>query len=138
MPIGAMCTTARVASALTPGSHGTTFGGNPVACAAGCAAIGRRSPTTGCSRACVRVGEHFKARLEALASRAASRPSAAWASWSGAELDRPGAPIVKRCPEAGLLINCTADRVLRFLPPLVIRRAQMDEGFGILERAITA
>ena len=55
----------------------------------------------------------------------------------GAVLDRPGAPIVQRCLADGLLINCTADKVLRFLPPLVIRRAEIDEGFVILERALS-
>jgi acetylornithine/succinyldiaminopimelate/putrescine aminotransferase len=56
----------------------------------------------------------------------------------GALLDRPGASIVERCLVDGLLINCTADRVLRFLPPLVITRAQVDEGFAVLERALDA
>ena len=53
-------------------------------------------------------------------------------------LDRPGQPVVERCRETGLLINCTADRVLRFLPPLVIERALVDDGLAILEKALAA
>jgi acetylornithine/succinyldiaminopimelate/putrescine aminotransferase len=137
LPIGAMCTTARLAETLTPGSHGTTFGGNLVACAAALAAV----PALADEKllASVRtMGEHFRARLQALAARGGIRQIRGMGLMWGAELDRPGAAVVKQCLEEGLLINCTAERVLRFLPPLVIRRAQIDEGFGILERAITA
>jgi acetylornithine/succinyldiaminopimelate/putrescine aminotransferase len=56
----------------------------------------------------------------------------------GAVLDRPGADVVERCRRGGLLINCTADRVLRFLPPLVIERPLVDEGLAILEKALAA
>ena len=54
----------------------------------------------------------------------------------GAELGQPGAAVVERCQRDGLLINCCAERVLRFVPPLIITREQVDEGFTILERAL--
>ena len=137
LPIGAMCTTARVAAAFSPGTHGSTFGGNPVVCAAARAAL--QTLADSALLASVRaMGDHFRARLEALAPRAGIREVRGVGLMLGAELDRPGAPVVERCLEEGLLINCTADRVLRFLPPLVIRRAQINEGFGILERALAA
>jgi acetylornithine/succinyldiaminopimelate/putrescine aminotransferase len=50
----------------------------------------------------------------------------------------PGQPVVERCRETGLLINCTADRVLRFLPPLVVTAAEVDEALGVLDRALAA
>jgi acetylornithine/N-succinyldiaminopimelate aminotransferase len=135
LPIGATCTTARIAAALTPGTHGSTFGGNPVACAAGVAAL--RALADPALLAHVRaVGDHFRGRLEAIAGRTGIRTVRGMGLMLGAELDRPGAPVVSRCLAAGLLINCTADRVLRFLPPLVITREEVDEGFGILERAL--
>jgi acetylornithine/N-succinyldiaminopimelate aminotransferase len=84
-----------------------------------------------------RVGAHFRARLEAIRG-AGIREVRGMGLMLGAELDRPGAPVVARCLRDGLLINCTADRVLRFLPPLVITGAQVDEGFAILERALAA
>jgi len=56
----------------------------------------------------------------------------------GAELEKPGAPIVDRCREAGLLINCTVDKVLRFTPPLIVRREEVDEAMAILSKALHA
>jgi acetylornithine/N-succinyldiaminopimelate aminotransferase len=136
LPIGATLTTARVAAALSPGTHGSTFGGNPVACAAAVAALKALSDP-GLLEHVRRVGDHFRARLEGIKG-AGIREVRGAGLMLGAELDRPGAPVVSRCLEAGLLINCTADRVLRFLPPLVITREEVDEGFAILERAIAA
>jgi len=85
------------------------------------------------------MGAHFRAKLETLAGRLAMiRNVRGLGLMLGIELDRPGQPIVERCLADGLLINCTAERVLRFVPPLVIRRAEIDEGFVILERALAA
>ena len=136
LPIGATLTTARVAAALTPGAHGSTFGGNPVACAAAVAAV-KALVDPALLDNVRRVGAHFRARLEAIRG-AGIRQVRGAGLMLGAELDRPGAPVVQRCLRDGLLINCTADRVLRFLPPLVITAAQVDEGFAILERALAA
>ena len=82
------------------------------------------------------VGLHLRSRLEALVGRHGIQQVRGMGLMLGAVLERPGAPVVDRCREAGLLVNCTAERVLRFLPPLVITRAQVDEGFTILERAL--
>ena len=136
LPIGATLTTSRVAAALTPGAHGSTFGGNPVACAAAVAAV-KALVDPALLDNVRRVGAHFRARLEAIRG-AGIRQVRGAGLMLGAELDRPGAPVVQRCLRDGLLINCTADRVLRFLPPLVITAAQVDEGFAILERALAA
>jgi acetylornithine aminotransferase len=135
LPIGAMCTTARVAAAFTPGAHGSTFGGNPVACAAAVAALEVLADPTLLEHVRT-LGVYFKERLEALPARTGIRAVRGLGLMLGAELDRPGASVVDRCREAGLLVNCTADRVLRFLPPLVVTRAQVDEGLGILEKAL--
>jgi len=135
VPIGAMCTTARVATAFTPGTHGSTFGGNPVACAAGVAALTALADPELLEHVRT-IGAHFRARLEALRGRGGLREVRGAGLMLGAELDRPGAPVVERCLTAGLIINCTAERVLRFLPPLVITRAEVDEGFAIFERTL--
>jgi predicted acetylornithine/succinylornithine family transaminase len=136
LPVGAMCATAKVAAAFTPGSHGSTFGGNPVACAAAVAALGALADPA--LLAHVRdIGAHFRGRLQALADRhAAIKQVRGEGLMLAAVLDRPGAPVVARCLEAGLLINCTADRVLRFLPPLVIERPLVDDGLAILDQAL--
>jgi len=138
LPVGAMCTTEKIAAAFTPGSHGSTFGGNPVACAAAVAALGVLADPR--LHAHVReVGSHFRRRLEELAARFPMITQVRGEGLMlGAVLDRPGAPVVQRCLADGLLINCTADRVLRFLPPLVIERALVDDGLAILEKALAA
>jgi acetylornithine/succinyldiaminopimelate/putrescine aminotransferase len=127
-----------VAAAFAPGSHGSTFGGNPVACAAAVAALGALADPA--LHAHVRdIGAHFRGRLQALAGRhAAIKQVRGEGLMLAAVLDRPGAPVVARCLEAGLLINCTADRVLRFLPPLVIERPLVDDGLAILDQALAA
>jgi acetylornithine/N-succinyldiaminopimelate aminotransferase len=136
LPIGAMCATARIAGALTPGTHGSTFGGNPVTAAAGTAAL-RALADPALLNHVRAVGLHFRTRLESLAEkRGIIRQVRGMGLMLGAELDRPGAPVVERCLANGLLINCTADRVLRFLPPLVITRDQVDEAFAVLQRVL--
>jgi predicted acetylornithine/succinylornithine family transaminase len=138
VPVGAMCTTEKIAAAFMPGSHGSTFGGNPVACAAAVAALGVLADPK--LLAHVReTGAYFRGRLEKLAARFPMITQVRGEGLMlGAVLDRPGAPIVSRCLADGLLINCTADRVLRFLPPLVIERGLVDDGLAILEKALAA
>jgi acetylornithine/N-succinyldiaminopimelate aminotransferase len=138
LPIGAMLTTAAIAAAFTPGSHGTTFGGNPVACAAAFAAVSELAKPE--LLAHVRdTAAHFRQRLETLQAAHPMITAVRGAGLMlGAVLDRPGQPVVDRCRERGLLINCTAERVLRFVPPLVLTRAQVDEGLEILTQALVA
>jgi acetylornithine/N-succinyldiaminopimelate aminotransferase len=138
LPIGAMCATARVAEVFTPGTHGSTFGGNPVTCAAAIAALGTLAEPRFLAHV-EAVGKHFRSRLERLATRHRTmREIRGRGLMLGAVLDRQGAPVVSRCLADGLLINCTADKVLRFLPPLVITQAEVDEGMAILDRALAA
>jgi len=136
MPVGAMTTRAEIATVFTPGSHGTTFGGNPLACAAAVAAVEELARPELLEHV-RRLGAHFRERLEHLAQRHSTiRQVRGLGLMLGAELDRPGGPVVERCLRSGLVINCTAERVLRFLPPLVITRAELDEGLAILDRAL--
>jgi len=136
LPIGAMCTTAGAAAALTVGAHGTTFGGNPVSCVAAIAALGELARPE--LLAHVReLGAYFAERLRGLGGRhPVIREVRGLGLMLGAELGQPGAAVVERCQRDGLLINCCAERVLRFVPPLIITREQVDEGFTILERAL--
>ena len=136
VPIGALCTRAEIASVFTPGSHGTTFGGNPLACAAAVAAVEELARPELLEHV-HKLGTYFRERLEHLAQRHTTiRQVRGLGLMLGAELDRPGGPVVERCLRSGLVINCTAERVLRFLPPLVITRAELDEGLAILDRAL--
>jgi acetylornithine/N-succinyldiaminopimelate aminotransferase len=138
LPIGAMCTTEALAGAFPPGAHGSTFGGNLVTCAAAVASVQALAEPR-LLAAVERLGARFRAGLERIAAgRPAIRTVRGQGLMLGAVLDRPGAPVVARCLADGLLINCTADRVLRFLPPLVVTEAEIDEGLAILDHALAA
>ena len=132
-----MLTTAEIATAFSLGTHGTTFGGNPVTCAAALAAVNEIARPE--LLAHVRtVAAQLRSGLEALASRHPTITQVRGVGLMlGAVLDQPGQPIVEKCLQAGLLINCTADRVLRFVPPLILTPAQVDEGLAILDQALT-
>lgn len=136
LPIGATLVRADVAGEMGPGSHGSTFGGNPVACAAATRTL-EVLLDEGVLENCREVGPYFGERLRRIAAgfeaiRAVRGLGLMW----GMELERPARPIVEACLKEGLVINVTAERVLRFVPPLVISRAEIDEGCGILERVL--
>jgi predicted acetylornithine/succinylornithine family transaminase len=138
LPIGAMLTSDRIGAVFTPGTHASTFGGNPVTCVAAIAATTELAAPALLEH--VRsTGEYFRERLQTLAAR---RPVITQVRgvglMIGAVLDRPGAPYVPRCLERGLLVNVAGERVLRFAPPLIITRAQIDEGLAILDEALAA
>ncbi len=138
LPIGAMCTSDRLAAAFTPGSHGTTFGGNPLACAAALAAV-RTLADPGVLEHAGAMGATLHAHLHRLASRhPIVREVRGRGLMGGLLLDRPGGDVVRRCLEGGLLVNCTADRVVRITPPIVITRDELDEGIAVLDRALAA
>jgi len=136
LPIGAMCATERVAAVFSPGTHGSTFGGNPVACAAAAATLTRIADPALLEH--VRAtGTYLRERLEDLAARQRVITHVRGLGLMlGAVLDRPGAGIVRRALDRGLLVNCTAETVLRFLPPLVIDTVQIDEGLAILDEVL--
>jgi acetylornithine aminotransferase len=138
LPIGAMCTTDRIAAAFTPGSHGTTFGGNPLACAAAVAAVRTLADPALLEHART-MGATLRAHLDRLAAHhRAVREVRGSGLMAGLLLDRPGADVVRRCREHGLLVNCTAERVIRLTPPIIVRRDELDEALAILDRALEA
>ncbi len=138
LAIGAMVAKPHIAKSLVPGTHASTFGGNPVACAAGIATF-KAIEEEGLLANAVRIGEQIKARMNAVAKKVGFiRDVRGLGCMVGIELDRPGADIVKRCMAEGLLINCTHDTVLRLLPSMAATEAEIAEGMDILERVLTA
>jgi acetylornithine/N-succinyldiaminopimelate aminotransferase len=136
IPIAALCATERVAAAFTPGAHGTTFGGNPLACAAAIAAL-RTIADPDLLAHVATVGNRLREGLERLASRHRHVEQVRGTGLMlGLLLDRPGGDVVARCLADGLLINCTADRVLRLTPPLIVTADEVDEATDILDRAL--
>jgi acetylornithine aminotransferase len=126
VPIGACLARGTAAGLLQPGSHGTTFGGNPLACRAALAVLDSIEREGLVARS-AQLGRHllegFRHSLAGIAGVVEIRGQGLML---GIELDRPCAELVRRALERGLLINVTADRVIRLLPPLIITDSQAD------------
>ncbi len=119
VPIGACVTTGLAAGLFGPGNHGSTFGGNPLACAAGLETLSTIEDD-GLMANAVRVGEAIRAGIaEALSGVSGVVDIRGQGLMIGIELDRPCGALVSQALEAGLLINVTAERVIRLLPALV-------------------
>ncbi len=132
--IGGIIARPEVAKHLVPGTHASTFGGNPLAAAAGVAvfeAIAREKLLENARR----MGAYLVKRLEAMgrAHPGLVREVRGKGLMIGMELARPGATLAASCLEAGLLINCTHESVMRFAPAMNIRRKTLDEGLAIFE-----
>ncbi|MSQ47523.1 MAG: acetylornithine transaminase [Deltaproteobacteria bacterium] len=136
IPIGAMLARGSVAESFNLGSHGSTFGGNAVACASGNAVMNTLL-NEGVLEHGRAMGEYFLGKLQALKAKFAFIKEVRGRGLIlGAELDREGASIVDACLREGLLINCTVGKVLRFIPPLIVTKAEIDEGFAIIEKVL--
>lgn len=136
LPLGAFMATDRVAAAFKPGDHGSTFGGNPVACAAGLAMLQEMLAQDIPGQAAA-TGAYIKERLQELTEKFPCLLEVRGSGLLlGLQLSVPGADIVRKCLERGLLINCTAGTVLRFIPPLNITRAEADEFLRILTEVL--
>jgi len=119
VPIGACITAGRAAGLFSPGNHGSTFGGNPLACAAGLATLAEFEEKALRDNA-VRVGDAIRNGMrEVLDGVAGVVDIRGRGLMIGIELDRPCGDLVRQALEAGLLINVTAERVIRLLPALV-------------------
>jgi len=135
VPIGAMLAIDKVASAFQPGNHATTFGGNPLVCTAALATVETLLEDGFILDQCNRMGKYLEERLEQLKEEFPSLiiEIRGKGLLLGMELTRDGDPIVKACLEKGVLINCTAGNVLRFMPPLIVQQRDIDRLIDILE-----
>jgi predicted acetylornithine/succinylornithine family transaminase len=133
VPIGAMLATEEVAKSFSPGTHASTFGGNPLATAAGVAAMSALLQD-GILENCTTVGEHFLNRLMALKGKYPFIQDVRGRGLIiGVELGFEGGQIVNRCMDEGFLINCTMGNILRFLPPLTVTSEEVDQLVGTLD-----
>jgi acetylornithine/N-succinyldiaminopimelate aminotransferase len=135
LPLGAFLGNERVADVLTYGTHGTTFGGNPVACAAGVAVM-HEVLDNGLMKKAGEVGSYLKSQFVELNSEFPTlvKDVRGFGCMLGIELSKDGQPAVDQLQEMGFLVNCTHTTVLRFLPPYIVTRAQCDELLGALKR----
>lgn len=128
VPIGAMLATEKVARSFTPGTHASTFGGNPLATRAALATLETVLEDGILLKECQRLGEYFMEKLRELKERYPDLvvDLRGKGLMIGMELSLPCAQIVRECFERGILINCTAERVLRFTPPLIVTEEEID------------
>ena len=134
--IGAIVARPEIAKRLVPGSHASTFGGNPLAAASGLAVF-KAIEEEGLLENARRLGEYALSRLKEIADRYEFIKEARGVGLMlGMELTIPGEKIVKECMARGLLINCTQERILRLMPPITVKKEELDEGLEILEEVL--
>jgi len=132
LPLGIITANERAAKSIRPGMHGSTFGGNALAARV---ALEFFDILESLLPQISRVGGYFRDRLLQLRSRFAFLQEVrAYGLMIGAQLSVPGKEIVNQAMQEGLLMNCTHDTVLRFLPPYICTEEHVDEAIGILER----
>lgn len=139
VPIGAFITSDKIADVLHAGDHGSTFGGNPLACAAAdvvLATVGNEAFLKHVEE----MGYYMKSRLEAIKAKFPTlvKEVRGVGLILGMEINKPGRDIVNACLEKGSIINCTAGNVLRFVPPLIVEKEHIDEVCDILEAVLPA
>jgi acetylornithine aminotransferase len=138
LPLGAILGNEKVAAVLEPGLHGTTFGGNPVACAAGVAVL-QEILEKGLIQQAEVMGQSLKSKLLQLKKEFSSvvKEVRGFGLMLGMELDRDAEPVVVAMREKGILINGTDQIVLRFLPPLIVQEQHIEETAKALRRALS-
>lgn len=135
--IGAMIAKPEIAAALTPGTHASTFGGNPLACAAGIATIQAIEEERLLENART-MGQYIQQKLAELKKNHSIIDSVRGIGLMiGLQLNGPGASIVSKCLDKGLRINCTQETVLRVMPSMTITADLIDKAVSILDQVLT-
>ncbi len=136
LPLGATLFTEEAAQFLPPHSHGTTFGGGPLACRVALEFLSLLEEVL--PQIC-ELSNQFRRRLEGLRQRhPVIQEIRSKGLMYGIQLSRPGRPFVDAALERGLLINCTQETVLRLLPPYIIQTGEMDQAVQILDEVFWA
>ncbi|HMX95684.1 MAG TPA: aminotransferase class III-fold pyridoxal phosphate-dependent enzyme, partial [Elusimicrobiota bacterium] len=135
LPIGALLARSEIADLLQPGDHATTFGGGAVPCQAAIAVLRQLTPSL--LSDVKRLGTLIRREISGWRSELPFIKDVRGAGLMiGVELDRPGAAVVPAALEKGLLVNCTADTVIRLLPPFVLSRTETLRGLKILKSVL--
>jgi acetylornithine aminotransferase/acetylornithine/N-succinyldiaminopimelate aminotransferase len=139
IPLGAMLCTEDVARAIHPGMHGTTFGGGPLACAVAIAVVDTIE-REGLLEHVVEVGDYFQQGLRSLAGKHEAIVDVRGKGLMlAAELDSADLAklTVQEMLKRKILINCTSDTVLRFLPPFILQKEHVDQAIAALDEILT-
>jgi acetylornithine/N-succinyldiaminopimelate aminotransferase len=133
LPLGIITANERAARSIRAGMHGSTFGGNALAARV---SLEFFDILEGLLPQIARVGEYFRGRLRDMATRFSFiKEVRGYGLMIGVDLTIPGKEIVNHAMQEGMLMNCTHDTVLRFLPPYISTKEHVDEAIGILEKA---
>jgi predicted acetylornithine/succinylornithine family transaminase len=135
LPMGAVLLSARVAAAIRPGDHATTFGGGPLVASVASAVL-RRIAAPEFLAEVRRKGERMGAALAALVGRGGVLEARGRGMMWGLELEGAAGSVIGRALEAGLLVASAGERVVRLLPPLAIPEADLERGLGILAEVL--
>jgi predicted acetylornithine/succinylornithine family transaminase len=138
VPIGATLVSQEVADTIKFGDHGSTYGGNLLACRAALCVLDELVGG-GLIAQIARVGRHVERRLKSIAARhpMVKQVRGTGLMW-GLELDRDATPVVPAALQQGVIVNRTAEKVVRLLPPLIIAEADADEALSRLDAALAA
>lgn len=138
VPIGAMLATEKVSAAFQPGTHASTFGGNPLVCAAAIATLEAILDDGFILDHCNRMGKYFLDKLQQLREYHPEKivDIRGKGLIVAMEITSDGTSIVKACLEKGMLINCTAGNVLRFTPSLIVEEKEIDRLSDVLEEVL--
>ncbi|MDH5511322.1 MAG: acetylornithine/succinylornithine family transaminase, partial [Nitrospinota bacterium] len=135
-PMGAMFADEERAKHLLPGTHASTFGGGAPACAAAAATLEVLSKADILANV-RKLGKYMLIRLTGMkASYKTVREVRGIGLMMGVELSTPGSSVVRRCAEMGLLVNCVNENTIRLLPPLIVKKAEVDKALNILGKAL--
>ncbi|MFQ5991712.1 MAG: aminotransferase class III-fold pyridoxal phosphate-dependent enzyme, partial [Nitrospiraceae bacterium] len=137
VPIGACLATDEAAKAFSPSSHGSTFGGNPLACTAASTVLNALLEA-GLLDHSRRMGDYMtKGLVDCMDRLASAKEVRGLGLLQGMELTIEGQPVVMDCLARGVLINRTMDRVLRFAPPLIISQPEIDRMLEVLSQVLS-
>jgi acetylornithine aminotransferase len=137
VPIGACVATDTVAAAFEPGTHASTFGGNPLACAAALKVLDLLIDGGKLEQGRL-AGEYLRKGLATLSKQfSCIRESRGMGLLQALELSIDGTPLVMECLKQRVIINCTIGRVLRFVPPFIISNTQIDRLLNVLSNVLS-
>ena len=133
-PIGCMATKDHIAESLTPGSHASTFGGNPLACSAALASLNAIVDEK-LSENAHKMGAYLVDKLSSIKSDII-KDIRGRGLIVGVELNIEGKDLVSRCAKSGLILNCIGTSVIRFVPPLIVNKEHVDEAVSIFKHEL--
>ena len=138
VPIGAVLATSEAASAFKPGDHGSTFGGNPLACAASIATLKSVLDSGILLDQCNRMGTYLRDKLNDLKLKHPDmiKEIRGMGLLVAMELNEECADVVRACMARGVLLNCTAGSVIRFMPPLIVEEKDIDKVVETLDNVL--